>query len=145
MNINHIEEATLFRNLGMSWNKIAECFDAEEDEVIKAVYQHNTDYEDPETRRLGAEFSTQMAELFRRGHSTRAIGKEFGVSCETVQRRLRGLGVDLGGKGRKLQITTEYVEMARKMRAEGVEWIAISEKIGFSIRQLQRHLQLTRK
>ena len=138
MNTNNIEEAALFRDLGMSWQKIGECFGATEDEAIQAVYRHNTEPE--ERKKMGAEFTNQMAELFRRGHATRAIGAKFNMSGETVRRRLSDAGVDLGGKGRKLQITTEYVEMARKMRTEGLGWIEISDKIGFSIRQLQKRL-----
>lgn len=140
MNANQIEEATLFRDLGMSWQKIGECFGATEDEAIQAVYRSTTDFEESDRKKMGAEFTEQMAELFKRGYSTRDIGAKFNMSGETVRRRLSDIGVDLGGKGRKLQITTEYVEMARKMRAEGFGWIAISDKIGFSIRQLQKRL-----
>ena len=144
MSPHQIEEAAVFRDFGMSWDKIAEQFKTTEKEVIEQVYRAKTNHEEKYSDRLGADHVEEMAELFSRGHPTRSIGEKFGVSGETARRRLSEIGVDLGGKGRKLQISTEYVEMARKMRAEGHEWIAVSEKIGFSIRQLQRHLQLTR-
>lgn len=82
----------------------------------------------------------QMAEMFRRGYSSRGIAKRFGWSAATVRRWLRQLGVDMGGPGRKLEITQEYVDLAAKMRSEGIEWQAISKKLGFSIRQLQKRL-----
>lgn len=99
-----------------------------------------TEYED----KYGAEHLPKMKSMFERGYSTRAIAKEVGVSAMTVRRRLLEAGVDLGGPGRKLLIGADYVELTKRMRADGIEWIAVSEKIGFSIRQLQRHLQLTR-
>lgn len=94
--------------------------------------------------KYGSEHLDQMKSMFSRGYSTRAISETVGVSAMTVRRRLKESGVDLGGSGRKLLISTDYVELTRRMRSEGFGWIAISEKIGFSIRQLQRHLQLTR-
>lgn len=94
--------------------------------------------------KYGAEHLPKMKSMFARGYSTRAIAEQAGVSAMTVRRRLLEAGVDLGGPGRKLLIGAEYVLLAKIMRAEGMQWIAISDKIGFSIRQLQRHIQLSR-
>lgn len=82
----------------------------------------------------------QMAELYSRGYSSRQIAAKFGWSAATVRRWLIRIGVDLGGGGRKLQITEEYVGMTRQMREQGMEWQAISDRIGFSVRQLQKRL-----
>lgn len=82
----------------------------------------------------------QMAEMFRRGYSSRQIEAKFGWSAATVRRWLIKLGIDLGGPGRKLEITQEYVDIAARMRSEGVAWLPISRKLGFSVRQLQRRL-----
>ena len=82
----------------------------------------------------------QMAEMYGRGYSSRQIAAKFGWSAATVRRWLAGIGIDLGGSGRKLQITDEYVDVVKKMRADGKEWEEISRKIGFSVRQLQKRL-----
>lgn len=82
----------------------------------------------------------QMAEMYGRGYSSRQIAKKFGWSAATVRRWLGKLGMDLGGSGRKIQITDEYVEITREMRSQGVEWKEISKRIGFSVRQLQVRL-----
>lgn len=82
----------------------------------------------------------QMAEMFRRGYSSRQIEAKFGWSAATVRRWLKSIGVDMGGPGRKLEITQEYVDLAAMMRADGASWVDISKKLGFSVRQLQKRL-----
>jgi len=87
-----------------------------------------------------AEIIGPMSEMWLRGHASRALGSRFGISPATVRRWLAEAGVDMGGAGRKVQITSEYINLAAKLRKEGMKWIEISDKIGFSVRQLQRHL-----
>ncbi|MNR22116.1 hypothetical protein D3C85_1390560 [compost metagenome] len=82
----------------------------------------------------------QMAEMYGRGYSSRQIAAKFGWSAATVRRWLAKLGMDLGGSGRKLQITDEYVAVVKKMRADGKEWEEISRKLGFCVRQLQKRV-----
>lgn len=82
----------------------------------------------------------EMSALHSRGYSTRAIASRLGFCQMTIRRRLKESGLDLGGPGRKLEITQEYVDIAAQMRADGMEWLAISDKIGFSVRQLQKRL-----
>lgn len=90
--------------------------------------------------KYAAEFLDQMKDLFARGYASREIARKIGINPLTVRKRLREAGVDLGGSGRKRQITDEYIDMARKLRNEGFEWAKISDKIGFSERQLQRYI-----
>lgn len=89
---------------------------------------------------LAEEHASEMVAMFARGYSTRVIGQHFGISKKTAGRRLQEAGVDLGGPGRKLQISDEYVEMTRKLRAEGMGWNEIAAKVGFCRRQLQKRL-----
>lgn len=82
----------------------------------------------------------QMIAMHARGHSTRAIGSQFGMAQSSARRHLKQSGVDLGSRRHKLEITEEYVSMTREMRNQGMTWEQISEKMGFSIRQLQKRL-----
>lgn len=81
-----------------------------------------------------------MVKLSMSGYGTRSIAQRFGISAATVRRWILEAGFDMGGPGRKLQITAEYTEICKSMREQGLEWEDISKKIGFSVRQLQRHL-----
>jgi acyl-CoA-binding protein len=90
--------------------------------------------------KLGTEFIDEMKALFARGYSTGAIGEKLGFHRSCVHRRLHEAGVDLGGPGRKTQITDEYMDLVREMKADGLCWRVIAAKIGFSERQLQKKL-----
>lgn len=87
------------------------------------------------------ERTDEMIELYGRGWSAKNIADELKISTSTVCRNLRKAGVKMAPRGQRYLVLPEYVEMARRMRAEGVRWIDVSAHIGFSIRQLQFHLR----
>lgn len=90
--------------------------------------------------KLGSEFLDEMKAMAAKGYSTRIIGEKLGLHRSCVHRRLTEAGIDLGGPGCKLQMTPDYVEMAREMKAGGLCWREISAKLGFCERQLQKRL-----
>lgn len=78
-------------------------------------------------------------QLYRdQGRSILKIAKELGHSTHTVSRHLKRAGIELGPQGRNRLVTDEYVSLTLKLRAEGMEWQAIEDKLGFDARSLQR-------
>ncbi|MGY2258164.1 hypothetical protein [Pseudomonas sp. SDO55104_S430] len=65
------------------------------------------------------------------GHAPDAIADAADCSYPTVVRYLNAAGIVLGNKGRKRELTDEYVTMALEMRAEGKKWNDIEAHIGF--------------
>ena len=81
-----------------------------------------------------------MVWLYTSGRPCSFIAEELKLSKSTIEFYLNQRGLKLRRKGVQRQITDEYVELARKLRADGHEWKIISRKVGFSIRQMQRWL-----
>lgn len=82
----------------------------------------------------------KMVDLYQKGRSSRSIAEDIGVSACTVSRNLRKAGVVVAPRGQRFMLTSEYVDLARRLRAEGLRWTEISARIGFSVRQLQLYV-----
>lgn len=82
---------------------------------------------------------SRLVEMYRdEGRSIRAIAKEFRLSTSTVSEHLKKAGIEVGPKGRNRQVNDTYIALTLKMRAEGLHWETIANKIGFDSRVLQR-------
>ena len=81
-----------------------------------------------------------MALLFSRDYSLEAIASHVGVHRETVRRTLIGLGINTNYHDRKSIGASKYGALARELRGEGLPWSAISDRLGFSERQLRRYV-----
>jgi hypothetical protein len=79
----------------------------------------------------------EMVSLNARGYSAGSISEMLGLARCTICRNLRKAGAKVRPRGQQFMISDDYVETARKMRADGKTWEFISSKIGFSVRQLQ--------
>lgn len=78
------------------------------------------------------------------GHPTDHIADAAGCSCPTVVRYLNSAGIVLGNKGRKRDLTDEYLNMALDMRAKGTKWDDIETHIGFCRQTFQMRVRVTR-
>lgn len=89
---------------------------------------------DPEYDRRYIEFTPEqlqaLADMYRDGKSTRALGRRYGISPTTVSRRLESMGVELRGRGKNHVSTDRVLETARRMRSEGHGWKAVSAATG---------------
>lgn len=65
------------------------------------------------------------------GHPVEHIADAAGCSYPTVVRYLNAAGIVLGNKGKRKQLTDEYLTMALDMRAHGSTWYDVEEHIGF--------------
>ena len=78
------------------------------------------------------------------GHPVEHIADAAGCSYSTVVRYLNNAGIVLGNKGRKRELTDEYLNMALDMRAEGKKWGDIERHIGFCRQTFQTWIRATR-
>ncbi|SDR01700.1 helix-turn-helix domain-containing protein [Pseudomonas moorei] len=78
------------------------------------------------------------------GHPASSIAKAVGCSYPTVVRYLNNAGIVLGNKGRKRELTDEYLNMALDMRAQGKKWDDIEAHIGFCRQTFQTWIRATR-
>jgi transposase-like protein len=81
----------------------------------------------------------RATELYQhKGRSLQAIADEMGCTPKKIKRGLRAAGVTIGPQGRNRSVTDEYVILALKMRAQGLDWDVVASKIGFSASALKR-------
>ncbi len=78
------------------------------------------------------------------GHQVDEIADAAGCSYPTVVRYLNHAGIVLGNKGRKRELTDEYLNMALDMRAKGTKWDDIEAHIGFCRQTFQTWIRATR-
>lgn len=90
-------------------------------------------------------FSSQverMVWMYGRGYSLGTIAEQLGVHRETVRRCMLSLGIDTNLHNRKVAEAKKYSTMIHSLRADGIPWRSISDKIGFSERTLRRYSML---
>lgn len=78
------------------------------------------------------------------GHCAEDIADAAGCSYPTVVRYLNAAGIVLGNKGRKRELTDDYVSMALGMRANGTKWDDIEAHIGFCRQTFQTWIRVQR-
>lgn len=71
--------------------------------------------------------------LYTQGYKLAVIAEMLGISKATVSRRLKTVP-----NRPRVQVTSEYAQMAVQMRKEGFTWEDAAYKIGFHARTLQR-------
>lgn len=75
---------------------------------------------------------------WNRGWSCRRIAEIAGVSRVTICRALKRQGFDL--LDRPQPIITEAIKKSEELRSEGLSMRKISDRVGYSVRQIQRWL-----
>lgn len=78
------------------------------------------------------------------GHQVSNIADAAGCSCSTVVRYLNQAGIVLGNKGRKRELTEDYLNMALDLRAKGKTWAYIESRIGFCRKTFQAWIRAKR-
>ena len=78
------------------------------------------------------------------GHCAEEIADAAGCSYPTVVRYLNHAGIVLGNKGRKRELTDDYLNMALDMRAKGKKWDDIEAHIGFCRQTFQTWIRVQR-
>lgn len=78
------------------------------------------------------------------GHPVEHIADAAGCSYPTVVRYLNHAGIVLGNKGRKRELTDDYLKMALDMRAKGKKWDDIEAHIGFCRQTFQTWIRASR-
>lgn len=78
------------------------------------------------------------------GHRAEEIADAAGCSYPTVVRYLNAAGIVLGNKGRKRELTDDYLSMALNMRANGTKWDDIEAHIGFCRQTFQTWIRVQR-
>lgn len=81
----------------------------------------------------------EMAFLFGKDYSLGAIAERLGVHRETVRRALISFGIDTSYHARKSVGAKHYGCIARDLRSKGLAWSVISDRLGYSERQLRRY------
>lgn len=71
-----------------------------------------------------------LADMYREGRSARSLSIIYGVSAETVRRRLEAMGVELRGRGGNHVVLPGVLEKAKQMRQEKKSWRAIVKETG---------------
>jgi len=77
------------------------------------------------------------------GKTADEIAVAVGCSYASVVRYLNAAGIVLGNKGRKRELTDEYLNMALDMRAKGTKWDDIEAHIGFCRQTFQTWIRAT--
>ena len=89
---------------------------------------------DPEYDRRFIMFTDEqlkaLGDLYKAGWSTRKLGRRYGISPTTVQRRLKAMGVELRDLGLNHIVTDHVMTTAHRMRREGARWKAIAAATG---------------
>lgn len=96
------------------------------------------------TAKLSEESVSLLHRLFDEGHAAKDISKAVGCATSTVVRYLNEAGIVLGNKGRAKELTDEYFELAMRMRSQGVPWVEVGKKIGFSHKTFQAEARVRR-
>lgn len=78
------------------------------------------------------------------GRRVEQIADAAGCSYPTVVRYLNHAGIVLGNKGRKRELTDDYLNMALDMRAKGTKWDDIEAHIGFCRKTFQTWIRAQR-
>jgi transposase len=78
------------------------------------------------------------------GKTADEIAAAAGCSYASVVRYLNAAGIVLGNKGRKRELTDEYLNMALDMRAKGTKWDDIEAHIGFCRQTFQTWIRAQR-
>lgn len=87
-----------------------------------------------------ADRATAVAEYVR-GRSSRTVAEDYGVNPLTIINYVREAGYEVRQPGYSSRVCDKIIDLAQKMRAEGIPWKRVVAHIGYGKTTLQRKIK----